>query len=105
MYHTKMIGYVVGCLGLLTVGAALAKDPAQTVGPSLSVPAQAGRTDSPRVRTHVLRFCGATHHWIKVATVWPTTSGAPLGTEDWSASGSAPMARPKTGAVSKDSES
>jgi hypothetical protein len=69
-----MIGYVVGCIAVLTVGAVLAKDPAQTVAPSLSAITPAGCTDSQRGRTHVLRFCGDKHYWIKVATVWPTTS-------------------------------
>lgn len=73
MRHWNMIRYLVGCVGLLTVGAALAKDPAQTVGPSLSATAPAGCTDSKRGRTHVLRFCGDKHYWIKVATVRPTT--------------------------------
>jgi hypothetical protein len=67
MRHSNMIRYVVGCIGLLTVGAALAKDPAQTVGPSSSVSAPAGCIDSPRGRTHVLRFCGDKHYWIRTA--------------------------------------
>jgi hypothetical protein len=82
MRHSKMIGYVVGCVGVLTVGAALAKDPEQTAGP-----APAGCNDSQRGRSHVLRFCGARHYWIKVATVRSTTSGAP-GTGDWGSAGS-----------------
>jgi hypothetical protein len=65
MRHAKMIGYVVGCIGVLTVGAALAKEPAQTAGPALSTPA--GCADSMRGRTHVLRFCGDKHYWIKTA--------------------------------------
>jgi hypothetical protein len=67
MRHPKMIGYVVGCIGVLTVGAALAKDPVQTVGPSSSVATPAGCTDSARGRTHVLRFCGERHYWLKTA--------------------------------------
>ena len=63
MRHAKMMGYVLGCVGVLTVGAALAKDPQQTAASALSTPA--GCTDSDRGRTHVLRFCGATHYWIK----------------------------------------
>jgi hypothetical protein len=63
MRHAKMMGYVVGCIGVLTGGAVVAKEPAQTAGPTLSTPA--GCTDSMRGRTHVLRFCGDKHYWIK----------------------------------------
>ncbi len=73
MRHAKIIGYIVGCVGLLTVGAALAKEPAQTAGPALSTPA--GCTDSMRGRTHVLRFCGDKHYWIKVAVPDPFAPG------------------------------
>jgi hypothetical protein len=68
MGHLKIVGYVVGCAGLLTVGAALAKGPAQTPAPSASAYAPLGCVDSPRGRTHVLRFCGDKHYWIKTAT-------------------------------------
>ena len=63
MRHSKMIGYVVGCMAVLTVGAALAKDPGQNAERGLQAPA--GCTDSVRGRTHILRFCGDEHHWIK----------------------------------------
>jgi hypothetical protein len=66
MRDLKMIRYVVGCIGLLTVGAALAKEPAQTVGPLAFTPA--GCSDSPRGRTHVLRLCGDKHYWFKTRT-------------------------------------
>ncbi len=38
MRPSKIICYVSGCMGLLTVGAALAKPPAQTVEHSLATP-------------------------------------------------------------------
>ncbi len=63
MRHSNMIGYVVGCIGILTLCAALAKDPEQTAERGLSTPA--GCTDSVRGRTHILRFCGDEHYWIK----------------------------------------
>jgi hypothetical protein len=65
MRHSNMIGYVVGCIGILTVTAALAKDPEQTAERGLSTPA--GCTDSVRGRTHILRFCGEKHYWLKTA--------------------------------------
>jgi hypothetical protein len=63
MRHSNMIGYVIGCVGILPVGAALAKEPEQTAERGLSTPA--GCTDSVRGRTHILRFCGDEHYWIK----------------------------------------
>ncbi len=72
MRHSNMIPYIIGCIGFMTVGVALAKDPTQTVTSSLSVPAQAGCTDSPRGRTHVLRFCGDKHYWLKTQALAPS---------------------------------
>ena len=66
MHHSNKARYAVGLLGFLVVGAALAKDPAQTVSPASSAPANAVCTDSPRGRTHVLRMCGDKPHWIKL---------------------------------------
>jgi len=64
--NSNMIAHVAGCIGLLIVGAALAKDPAQTAESSLATPAPVGCTDSARGRTHVLRLCGDRHYWFKV---------------------------------------
>jgi hypothetical protein len=69
MRHSNMIGYVIGCIGILTVGAALAKDPEQTAERGLSTPA--GCTDSVRGRTHILRFCGDKHYWLKTQAASP----------------------------------
>lgn len=83
MHHTKMIGYLAGCIGLLTVGAALAKEPAPTAASASPTPA--GCTDSARGRTHVLRFCGDKHYWIMVARArnpWSDTPGV-----GWAAGG------------------
>jgi hypothetical protein len=63
MRSAKMIAYLVGCAGVVVVGTALAKKPAPTVATALSTPA--GCTDSLRGRTHILRFCGDAHYWIK----------------------------------------
>jgi hypothetical protein len=64
-----IVGYVAGCVGFLAVESALAQGPAPK-SPWLAVaPTPAGCTDSRRGRTHVLRFCGADHYWIKVTTV------------------------------------
>jgi len=68
MRHSNMIPYVTGCIALLIVGTAVAKDPSQTLGASASAATPAGCVDSPRGRTHVLRFCGDKHYWIKTAT-------------------------------------
>jgi len=74
MRYSKMIGYVVGCAGLLVVGAAFAKDPPQTPKSVASAPTEAACIDSPRGRTHVLRICGDRHYWFKVRNQ-PTASG------------------------------
>ncbi len=63
MRHSKMIGYVLGCVAVLTVGAVLAKGPEQTAARGVSTPP--GCMDSLRGRTHILRFCGDEHYWIK----------------------------------------
>ena len=67
--HSKMIRYLVGCIGLLTVAAALAKDPAQTTLPASYDPTGAPCIDSPRGRTHVLRICGDKHYWFRIKTL------------------------------------
>ena len=80
MRHSKMIGYVLGCVAVLIVGAALAKEPEQTAARGLSTPP--GCMDSPRGRTHILRFCGDEHYWIK----------RPTGPSPWGVSGLASSA-------------
>jgi hypothetical protein len=86
MRHSKITVYLAGCIGVLTVGAALAKKPAETAATAFPTPA--GCTDSQRGRTHVLRFCGDKHYWIMVAaprSPWP--EGAPGG--GWAAGNAA----------------
>ena len=67
--YSKTLRYALGCIGVLVVGATLAAEPAATTRQ-----APAGCTDSQRGRTHVLRFCGDKHYWIRVASAGP---GAP----------------------------
>ena len=72
MCHSKMIAHDAACVAVLVAGAALAKDPVQTPERGLSTPA--GCMDSVRGRTHILRFCGDEHYWIKrpmAASPWP----------------------------------
>lgn len=64
MRHSKMVG-LAGCIGVLAVGASLAKEPALTAATSLSTPA--GCMDSARGPTHVLRVCGDKHYWTQTA--------------------------------------
>ena len=66
MRHSRMVPYIFGCVGLFTVGAALAKDPVQAAGGSSSASAQPACIDSPKGRTRVLRTCGDQHRWIKI---------------------------------------
>ena len=80
MRHSKMIGYVVGCVAVLTAGPVLAKDPEQTAERGLSTPA--GCMDSLRGRTHILRFCGNEHYWIK-RPMGPSRSGPQLTGSDF----------------------
>ena len=85
MRHSNITRHVIVCIGLLTVGAALAKDPGQTLAASVSAVTPAGCVDSPRGRTHILRFCGDEHYWIKRpvgpprfdATQGPVWAGSP----------------------------
>jgi hypothetical protein len=62
-----MIRCALGVVVFLAVGAASAKDSPQAArAAALATPA--GCIDSPRGRTHVLRFCGDKHYWIKRKT-------------------------------------
>jgi hypothetical protein len=70
--------YIVGSIGFMTVGAAFAKGPVEKPALLAAAPTPAGCIDSPRGRTHVLRFCGDQHYWIK-------TKAAPMA--PWFSSG------------------
>jgi hypothetical protein len=99
MFHTHSLRSnttrcAVGLVAFLAFGVASAKDTPQTTRvASLATPA--GCVDSPRGRTHVLRFCGEKHYWIKRKTTGPATG--PLFVSAYPSFGKAPET---TGGVS-----
>lgn len=63
MQRARVTTYALGLSAILIAGAAVAKEPERSASTSLATPA--GCTDSLRGRTHILRFCGDEHYWIK----------------------------------------
>jgi hypothetical protein len=74
MSVSRMACHVIVAAAVFMAGAAFGADRPQTVRTSLST--QANCTDSPRGRTHILRFCGDKHYWVRTGFRGePTTLG------------------------------